>query len=134
MTLTIHYNKYRLELLFTFIITVCYTTGFSQLKADFTAITTSGCAPLTINFNDLSAGNPNSWQWNLGNGTISTKQSPSVSYFNSGTYTVTLKISNATGKDSITKINYITVYEYPIIDFSVSNASGCFPLKVNFTD
>jgi gliding motility-associated-like protein len=102
--------------------------------AGFNSIPVSGCAPLTVNFQDLSSGNPTVWQWNLGNSTLSNQQTPTTTYFNPGTYTVSLKVSNASGSDSITKIQYITVYDNPAVDFSASNVTGCFPAKINFTD
>lgn len=102
--------------------------------ANFIATPTSGCAPLVVNFSDLSTGNPTSWKWTLGNSTTSFLQNPSVTYFTPGTYTVKLVIQNAAGKDSITKTNYIIVYGKPTVDFTASSMSGCFPLTVNFTD
>lgn len=43
----------------------------AQLTAEFTADTTSGCAPLTVNFSDLSTGSPTSWNWSFGDGSNS---------------------------------------------------------------
>ncbi|HEY3227861.1 MAG TPA: PKD domain-containing protein, partial [Roseiflexaceae bacterium] len=46
--------------------------------ADFSAMPTSGTAPLTVNFSDLSSGNPTSWAWDFDNNgvTDSTAQDP----------------------------------------------------------
>ena len=120
--------------LFLLGITVFTHNALSQLKVDFTANVTNNCVPVVINFTDATSGNPTQWKWDLGNGTVSTKQNPSIIYFNSGTYTIKLVASNATGMDSIVKINYITVYNKPIVEFSASPSSGCVPLVVNFTD
>lgn len=106
----------------------------AQLKPDFTVSQKSGCAPLVVQFKDSSMGNPSSWKWNLGNGTTSVLQNPSVAYFEPGTYTVQLIIKNIFGKDSITKKDYITVYGSPVINFSASALTGCFPLETRFTD
>lgn len=111
-----------------------YLVASAQIKADFVASDTAGCAPLVVKFTDISTGNPTEWLWNLGNGTVSTQQAPSIIYVTPGTYTVKLRIRGAGGEDSITKINYITVYAKPAIDFTVSPATGCIPLDVNFTD
>lgn len=79
-------------------------------KADFTASTLAGVAPLTINFNDASKGNIIEWLWNFGDGTAaSILQNPSHTFNNAGTYTVTLQVSDASGSNSVTKANYITV-------------------------
>ncbi len=55
-----------------------------DLTANFTANVTCGYAPLTVDFNDISKGEPTSWNWDFGDGTNSTVESP-------GTHTVTLE-------------------------------------------
>jgi len=107
---------------------------FSQPIADFSATPATGCAPLLVQFTDASTGNPTSWKWDLGNGTISFLQNPSVSYFSTGQYTVTLIVGNAQGSNTITKNQYITVQDLPVINFSANSTNGCFPLNVQFTD
>jgi len=77
--------------------------------ADFTANTTSGGAPLTVNFSDQSENDPTSWQWGFGDGSTSTQQNPSHTYNTDGSYTVTLTATNEYGSDTETKTNYITV-------------------------
>jgi gliding motility-associated-like protein len=106
----------------------------AQLQAKFSANATAGCAPLVVQFNDQSAGNPGSWQWDLGNGTISLFQHPSTVYFLPGTYPVKLVIKNAGGADSVVKQDFITVYANPVADFKATDSVGCFPFKINFTD
>src|ERR1700754_1358486 len=76
-------------------------TASAQVQAKFTANATGGCAPFVVQFKDESTGNPISWQWDLGNGTISLFQHPSTVYFLPGTYPVKLVIKNAAGADSI---------------------------------
>lgn len=79
--------------------------------ADFSGNPTSGDAPLTVNFTDLSANTPTSWDWTFGDGGSSTAQNPSHEYANAGDYTVSLTATNAQGSDSETKTDYITVTE-----------------------
>jgi len=84
------------------------------ITADFMADVTSGQAPLTVQFTDLSISQPNpivSWEWDFDNdGTIdATTQNPGWQYTNFGIYTVTLTVSDGTNFDSETKIDYITV-------------------------
>src|SRR3954447_26740416 len=106
--------------LFIFLV-LLNVTGYTQLKADFSASDSSGCTPLLVSFKDLSAGNPNAWSWDLGNGTLSDQKYPSTIYITPGTYTVKLTIKNTAGSvDSITKVSFITVYAKPIVDFSAS--------------
>ena len=106
----------------------------AQPSANFNAIPTTGCAPLVVNFSDLSTGNPTQWRWDLGNGTFSILQNPSVTYFNPGQYNVKLVVQNASGRDSIIRNQYITIYAQPTVNFTASTVAGCFPLTVNFTD
>jgi len=134
MTIIIRIKKLWIGYFVASFLTLYPIVSFSQLNADFSANRVSGCAPMTVTFQDNSTGNPTSWQWNLGNGTLTNKQNPSASYLTAGSYTVSLKISNVSGKDSITKVGFITVYDNPSADFTASNTSGCFPLKVNFSD
>ncbi len=117
-------------LLFAF----CGFFSKAQLKADFTANPTTGCAPLVALFNDASTGGPTSWFWDLGNGTTSNLQTPAAVYSTPGTYTVKLIVQNALGIDSVTKTQFITVYSSPVVDFSGSPLTGCFPLNTQFAD
>ncbi len=106
----------------------------AQKGANFLASPVSGCAPLVVRFTDSSSNNPTQWKWNLGNGTISYLQNPSVTYFNPGKYTIKLIASNSTGADSIIKTQYVTVYAQPVVDFTADINTGCYPLPVQFTD
>ncbi|MGI8583137.1 MAG: PKD domain-containing protein, partial [Chitinophagaceae bacterium] len=81
----------------------------AQLTANFSATPLLGCAPLLVNFTDLSTGNPTSWKWDLGNGTISFLKNPAVTYFVPGKYMVKLIVTNASGFNEIIKSQYITV-------------------------
>lgn len=108
---------------------------FAQIpSANFTASPLSGCSPLIVNFRDQSTGGPTSWSWDLGNGNISTQQNPSATYFTPGTYTVKLTATNASGSNTLTRTQLITVYALPTVNFSANIQAGCFPLHVQFTD
>ena len=101
----------------------------AQPIADFSASVRSGCSPLSVQFSDLSSGNPTSFSWSFGNGNISTFQNPSAIYIVPGTYNVSLTVSNASGNDVETKSAYITVFTSPIVDFSTTVTGGCVPLS-----
>lgn len=128
-------KKFTLYLLFTglFLLSV-FEKAFAQPLANFSAAIVSGCAPLVINFSDNSTGNPTQWNWDLGNGTLSALKNPSTTYINPGTYTVTLTASNTTGTNTITKTAYITVYDKPRVNFTVTDSSNCIPFVAGFTD
>lgn len=111
-----------------------FNNGHAQLTANFSVNTQAGCAPLLVNFTDASTGNPDQWEWDLGNGTISHYQHPSLTYFKPGVYTIKLTVKKGTVTASTTKTHYINAYASPVIDFTQSAAIGCFPLKISFTD
>jgi gliding motility-associated-like protein len=104
-------------------------------SADFTATSAlSGCSPLIVSFQDLSTGSPTQWTWDFGNGTIVNVQNPAAqAYTLPGTYTVKLTVRNASGVDSMVKLSYVTVFANPVVDFSASQLTGCFPLNTTFT-
>jgi len=114
----------------------CPLYSDAQLKADFSASVTSGCAPLVVQFLDASTGNPNEWSWDLGDSIFSTRQSPAAVYENPGTYNVTLTIKNAGSQNTVVKNAFITVYANPQVGFTTRNDHdhGCVPLEVGFED
>lgn len=86
----------------------------------------------TIAFTDLSSNGPISWQWDFGDGNTSISQSPIHTYFNAGTYTVKLKVTNAFGSDSLVINNAITILD---LSLEAVNDTSCgassFDLFVN---
>ncbi len=77
--------------------------------ADFTADPISGPIPIGVNFTDQSTGDITSWQWDFGDGSMSTEQDPSHTYTESGIYTVSLTVTGPGGSDTRTKTDYINV-------------------------
>ena len=83
-----------------------------DLISDFEASATAVSAGSTIEFTDLSYGNPVSWEWTFEGGTpeTSTLQNPEVIYNSTGVFDVSLTITNAGGdSNSLTKSDYISV-------------------------
>jgi gliding motility-associated-like protein len=81
--------------------------------ANFSSSQTNLCENDCITFNDLSTGGtPASWVWSFPGGTPAnaTGANPgSICYVTSGSYDVTLKITNQYGVDSLVTTNMITV-------------------------
>ena len=118
-------------------ITVTPGGGGNPPLTDFSGSPTSGTAPLTVSFTDLSTENPTSWSWDFGDGGTSNAQDPSYTYTVPGTYDVTLTATNAAGSDTLTRFGYVTVSaptDPPVADFSGTPTSGTVPLTVVFTD
>ena len=91
--------------------------------ANFTSDKVAGCPPLVVNFTDQSGNNPTSWSWNFNNGNTSTLQNPSAVFLTSGLYKVKLIVSNGTQNDTVVKT--ITVYQLPIVNFTVNKRNEC---------
>ena len=108
--------------------------GFSQPVANFSAGPVAGCAPMTVRFIDNSSGNPATWKWDLGNGTISGQKNPTTTFFTPGFYTVRLIVSNANGIDILIKSQYIRIYNKPVTNFSLTDSTGCAPFTAKFSD
>jgi gliding motility-associated-like protein len=102
--------------------------------ANFTASTLSGCSPLVVDFQDQSTGSPTEWFWDFGNGATSTLRNPSTTYFLPGTYTVKLTVTNATGSNTLTRNQMITIWDKPTVNFIVNDSTACFPHPAQFTD
>ncbi len=128
------FTKMTATLLPGILLLVMGTPLCAQPAARFTAAPLNGCAPILVQFTDQSAGNPNYWKWDLGNGTTSYLQHPSATYLLPGLYTITLTVKNSAGQDSLAKTSYIEVFSAPDIRFSASATEACGPLQVQFTD
>ena len=103
-------------------------------KAAFSSDATTFAIPHLVEFTDQSTGNPTSWSWNFGDGTISTNENPYHNYQTAGYYTVSLTVSNAFGTDTTTKTGYINAGGGPVADFSASPTAVKVPGTVAFTD
>ena len=86
-----------------------------NIQANFTADDTDICEGETVQFTDNSFGNITSWSWEFegGNPATSTEQNPSVQYNTTGSYDVTLTVSDGTDNSTITKEDFITVSAAP---------------------
>lgn len=120
--------KSKVYLLLLFLVT---KYSFSQ-TANFAADRFSGCAPIIVQFTDLSSG-ATTWNWTFGNGNTSTLANPAATYTNPGTYNVLLTINKGTaGERSITKT--ITVFKNPVADFTANPSPACWFDPILFTD
>ena len=76
--------------------------------AAFSASPTTGTHSLNVQFTDKST-DAYYWSWDFGDKSTSTLPSPLHKYTKAGKYTVTLKVKNAAGSNTVQKTNYITV-------------------------
>lgn len=111
--------------------TVAYPAPVAGLAADVVV----GTAPLTVSFADRSTGLVAGWNWQFGDDTGATVQSPRHTYTAAGTYSVTLTVTGPGGTSGTTQTGYIQVLTPPpVADFVASTLSGFAPLTTTFSD
>lgn len=115
------------------------TCAINAPVANFSGTPLTGCNSVTVTFTDLSINTPTSWNWTFTGGVPASfvgQNPPPVSFGAPGTYTVTLVVTNASGNDTETKTNYITVNSCPppVANFSALPNNLCAGGVVQFTD
>jgi len=116
---------------------ITVTSPVQPPAADFGASPTSGTAPLSVAFSNLSTGSITSLSWDFGDGTNSNAAGPTHVYGAAGSYTVSLTATGPAGSNTRTRANLITVNapaQPPVADFSATPTSGAAPLAVAFTN
>ncbi|MEL7005282.1 MAG: PKD domain-containing protein, partial [Bacteroidota bacterium] len=104
---------------------------------DFTYDPGAGCPPLTVQFTNLSQfADPSSYFWEFGaNQGTSRAEDPQYTYFEAGTYTVSLSAANILG-DTVREVKtmIIEVYEKPVALFDIRPFIVFIPDNPIFTD
>jgi PKD repeat protein len=78
----------------------------------------------TVNFWDMSLGQPTSWLWDFGDGNISTDSNPSHTYAVPGVYMVTLTVTTSNCTSSLTvEVDLTTATFMPMAAFANSSTS-----------
>lgn len=104
------------------------------LTADFKADVFNGCAPLTVNYTNLSV-NGLTYLWDLGDGQTSNQVNPTHVYNTPGTYNVTLYAFSASGTLTQSVNNQIQVFPVPVANFlAYPEVIGVAGDIVNFAD
>ncbi|MBW2263906.1 MAG: PKD domain-containing protein [Deltaproteobacteria bacterium] len=84
--------------------------------AGFEAEPTTGMAPLTVQFTNTSTGTVTNSEWDFGDGDTGGGRDPDHVYREEGIFSVTLDITGPSGRDSVTREDYITVIAAPADD------------------
>ncbi|MBC6492990.1 PKD domain-containing protein [Flavihumibacter stibioxidans] len=128
-----HFRTLILFLCLASLCLLCPAIVSAQVKADFNAGKTGGCAPLVVAFTNTSTGvSPAAtYEWQFGNGNKAVIASPSSIFPDEGAYTVTLTVRDGSQTSTISKT--IQVFKPPVVDFESSIIKGCFPLEVQFS-
>jgi PKD repeat protein len=116
-------------------------TGAKQAPtAVASASTTSGTAPLTVNFTGQNSSDSDGvvvgYRWDFGTGDSSTATNPGYTYTSPGTFNATLTVTDSDGLTNSASVT-ITVTAPanlpPVAAASASTTSGIAPLPVNFS-
>ena len=119
------------------IIKVQYITVNASPTVIFSGTPLTSCSvPLSVQFTDQSiagSGNIVSWEWDFGDGFLSSAQNPQHTYTNLGNYNVTLRITNSFGCfKTLAKTNYIKLSGVQS-DFTNTSPATCVaPVTINF--
>jgi PKD repeat protein len=97
-----------------------------------TSNTYSCTYPVTVDFTNTST-NAVSYAWDFGNGTNATTTNGQAAFDTTGTYTVILTATSASGCVD-TAVYVYNVYPAPTASFSLSGNAGCAPYTVSFTN
>jgi PKD repeat protein len=110
-------------------------TFAGALTALFSASPTSGIAPLTVNFTDLSTAGPGgaitAWAWDFGDGGTSTSQNPSHTFTAAGTYTVSLTVTSPDGTSSVSHTEIVIAAGTNVSPSTALALVGCDSLTWN---
>ena len=119
-----------------------FITVFNLPEPDFSVPHPNGCLPFQVTFTDLSIsqdGNIEEWIWGVGgqagvitnDGSLTTIEN---TYDIIDDYTISLTVRDDNGcTNTITKDNFLTVNENPIVDFAADQTFSCnSPHTVNY--
>ena len=112
-----------------------YSISPALIAGVIAASPAEGNAPLNVSFMDRSAGSPETWSWDFGDGTGSQEQNPTHLYVSPGTYAVTLTVKNGDQIDTAADEDAVIVTPPRVVaNFSAQPLTGPEPLTVRFTD
>lgn len=111
----------------------CSSWPVADFIADNTVVLTGG----SVNFTDVSTGDPDYWVWTFIGGTPGAhvgQTPPPITYSAPGYYSVALFVSNSVGTSTREKTDYIHVGDIPQAGFAANPTSLYAGETVDFTD
>ena len=108
-------------------------------QINFAGSPVAGCLPSPVALSDKSfsgSGSISGWEWDFGDGNLSSNQNPSHVYTAAGKYNVSLRAVNNFGCiGSATKTEFIEVYNTVKANFTNTLPNTCNqPANINFTN
>lgn len=105
------------------------TPGDVPPVASFDAPASAGMGE-SIQFTDTSIGQPEEWLWDFGDGGSSTLQNPVYTYETTGTFTVSLTVTNTFGFDSVSAPIEILPVDVSEVALTLQTTGTLFPRQV----
>src|SRR5690349_5017580 len=100
--------------------------------AAFTQDTTTGLAPLTVRFTNLSSGVISSIKWDFGDGFNASDFNPAHTFNAPGLYNVILTVTGPAGTSNVIRQISVASPSAPVAAFTPSQINGIAPLTVQF--
>ena len=106
----------------------------SQLSVTITGDSFSGCSPQNLRFGcNLTGASGNvSYSWTSGNGDVSHLATPTFSYLEGGTYTVSVTVTSNGATASAS--HEVVIFQSPEARFDETIRTGCTPFDVTMSD
>ena len=118
-------------ILFVLYFASCDENSTEEPTSGFTVNKREGSVPLTVSFNSRANG-ATGYVWEFGDGSKSTEQNPTHTYYDTGNFVVTFTVQG-TGDDVYKSYTTITVKE-PTVDFAIDQKSEWAPNKINLSN
>jgi PKD repeat protein len=112
-------------------------TVFPRPQVNFGTDVSNGCTPLGVNFNNISVGDPDYYEWYINGVLVDTQfqlpQQILVTTDQDSLYFITLFAGNECGTDTV--IHTVLVHPNPVhAFFNTDTLIGCEPFQVEFID
>ena len=102
-------------------------------RANFSINNATGCPGTIVTFNDLTIPDTTivGWYWDFGDGNTSTQPNPTHIYTDSGSYTVSLTVTNLLGcEHTFSAVDTVRMNASPEAAFLTSFNAGCVPFQI----
>lgn len=105
-----------------------------DIEADFEYVLAENCDSLTATLSTLGTYNPTTvFEWDFGDGLTSDEQNPEHAYYEPGSYTITLIVSDPFSCNAADTFSLNIEYLYEFNTGFTAEALGCLPVEATFT-
>jgi PKD repeat protein len=105
---------------------------YPEPLANFDLSYASNVAPAEVTFTNLST-DAEEYRWNFGDGETSSSENPTHTYYEGGTFVISLKAIGRGGENTVSK-SLTIAYPEPVANFNYSYTDNVAPAEVIFTN